>query len=341
MVGAMMSRGSVSVLAWGFPLIMFLAALGVALGASAWFTSQLEDLSAQWRLSPGLLGLISALGANIPNYVASLTAFVGGQELAGLGIIVGSNIYNIAVILALVAFATPGRHGISLTFAAMRDVRHVAWIVAAMTVPVWISFFISGIRHLPATSFVAGALQFVSLMFFAALMRHAMQRIPHSLEALPSGARHPRRPPTFEIILTVLALALALVGVIVMVQAGYAFAGVVHLPPAILSLVVLAIATSLPNTVVAFQLARTARASASVEEVLSSNAINLALGCSLPLLIWPARSPDGLMLWLDLPLLLVLELVALARIRSRHIPWKAGVSFLAIYGVWVILHMLV
>ncbi len=56
---------------------------------------------------------------------------------------------------------------------------------------------------------------------------------------------------------------------IVMVQTGQAFAADIHLSQAILGLVVLAVATSLPNTVVAFTLARSVRASACVEEVLS------------------------------------------------------------------------
>ena len=49
----------------------------------------------------------------------------------------------------------------------------------------------------------------------------------------------------------VLALVIALLGVVVMVQSGQTVSTAVHVPQVFTGLVVLAIATSLPNTVVA------------------------------------------------------------------------------------------
>src|SRR5689334_24793076 len=77
-------------------MLLFIISLLVAVGASAWFTRRLETISDLFNLSLGLLSLLGALGANIPNYVASLVAAASGQLLVGLGIIVGSNVYNIA-----------------------------------------------------------------------------------------------------------------------------------------------------------------------------------------------------------------------------------------------------
>lgn len=88
-----------------------------------------------------------------------------------------------------------------------------------------------------------------------------------------------------------------------------------HLPETILSLVILAIATSLPNTVVAFTLARTGRASTSVEEVFSSNSVNVALGVALPLLLWPGARDIRLLVLLDAPLMVALTMVALLCVR--------------------------
>lgn len=45
------------------------------------------------------------------DYVASLSAAISGQVGDGIGIVIGSNIYTIAVILAMAAFASPTRHG--------------------------------------------------------------------------------------------------------------------------------------------------------------------------------------------------------------------------------------
>src|SRR5256885_17072495 len=57
-------------------LLVFVVSLLMAVGASAWFTRRLETISDLFDLSPGLLSLLGALGANIPNYVASLVAHI-------------------------------------------------------------------------------------------------------------------------------------------------------------------------------------------------------------------------------------------------------------------------
>src|SRR5260370_36271786 len=98
-------------------VVIFLISLLIAGGAAASFTRRLEVLSDIWHFSPGLLSLLGALGANIPNYAASLDAAISGQIGVGIGIIIGSNIYNIAIILGLVAFAAAARQGVALSHA--------------------------------------------------------------------------------------------------------------------------------------------------------------------------------------------------------------------------------
>ena len=61
-------------------LLVFVVSLLLAVGASAWFTRRLETISDLFDLSPGLLSLLGALGANIPNYVASLVAHISASR---------------------------------------------------------------------------------------------------------------------------------------------------------------------------------------------------------------------------------------------------------------------
>lgn len=330
---------------WLVPTLVFSAALGVALRASAWFTRLLEDLGDQWGMSPGLLGFVSALGANIPNYAASLSAFAGGHGSVGLGIIVGSNIYNLAVILGLVTYASPGGHGILLASSEGRDASRVARLVASMALMTWLTFVLWGLGHatsLPLALPLAAVANVLTLCLFLGLIVHALQRAPRH-EPVRAASDAAVFQSTVRLpILSAPALGLALVGVIEMVQAGELDAVAIHLPPAILSFFVLAVATSLPNTVVAYQLARTARTSASVEEVLSSNGINLALGIAVPLLLWRVGiMTEPLLLWLDMPLLCILGLAALALVRVGRLPRMVGLGLLATYALWVAVHILV
>src|SRR5712691_59947 len=97
-------------------LLLFIASLLIAMAASEWFSRRLEKVCDALDLPPSLLSLLGALGANIPNYAASIVALAGGKLDIGLGIIIGSNIYNVAIILSIATFATPKRHGIALAF---------------------------------------------------------------------------------------------------------------------------------------------------------------------------------------------------------------------------------
>src|SRR5438552_18962136 len=102
-------------------ILLFSASLLLTMGASAWFTRRLEAVCDSLNLSPSLLSLLGALGANIPNYVASIVAIAGGHLDVGLGIIIGSNIYNSAIIFSLATFVTPVRHGFIFTLMDAQD----------------------------------------------------------------------------------------------------------------------------------------------------------------------------------------------------------------------------
>ena len=160
----------------------FVVSLLVAVAASASFTRRLEVISDYPHFSPGLLSLLGALGANIPNYVASLAAAVSGQVGVGIGIIVGSNIYNIAVILGIAVFASPGRRGLVLSRQEAHDVRQVGGFTLAMMFTMLAAGFFSWkvSPHLSQqatllTGIALLVLNLLTLGLFCALFAHAFQ----------------------------------------------------------------------------------------------------------------------------------------------------------------------
>ncbi len=325
-------------------IAVFLISLLIAVGASALFTRRLEVVSDLFQMSPGLLSLLGALGANIPNYVASFAAAASGQVGVGMGIIVGSNISNIAVILAIAAFAAPARRGMTLSPQEARDARPVGGFAFSMMVT---TAFAAGCfswkiaphtSHwaMPFASIALLALNLLTLGLFCGLSAHALRHKsgPHILAKRASrqgqraGAECSSGGWGILRVLgeVILALAIALGGVIVMVQTGEAVASEIRLSQAILSLIVLAVATSLPNTIVAFTLARTGRASASVEEVFSSNGVNAALGIAAPLLFWSGMQSDRLLVVLDAPLMVALTLLAFLCVQTAGEPCRWGAT---------------
>ena len=383
-----------------FPLILaiFLVSLLVVLGAAAWFTRRLEALCDRLDLSAGMLSILGALGANIPNYVASIVAIANGQQDLGLGIIIGSNIYNLAIILGISAVAAPGSHGIRLQLKEKQDVVTIAYYALAITVASLVAIWL-----LPGTTFINGIHAFyqhsgarlpsrvgagvvlrgvgtlaspccttvgtlasplvepiyvslsspipliiaiiLTIAIFISLVLHIVRRShpPHTEATVKQEVTLKTTPSLLRRLIAeiVLALVIALGGVIVMVQSGQQLTADLHMPAVLAGLLVLAVATSLPNTVVAVILVRTDRVAACVEEIFSSKSINAALGIALPLLLWRTLLQDHLLLLLDGPFIIVLTLGIIVCIRIGRVNRVVGLLLLLSYAVWVGLHLLV
>jgi Ca2+/Na+ antiporter len=276
----------------------------------------------------------------VPNYAAAMTASGTRQPLVGQEIIIGSNVYNLAIILGIAAFAVPSGHGIVLERVEERDVLAVNWLALAMAVTTLLTLALLELAHPPLPMVVPMMGILLTLVLFLWLAIHAFRRAP-MVHDHPQPSRLPRiGSASWGVARALLALAVALGGVIIMVQAGQRFGTAVHLPPAVLSLVVLAVATSLPNTVVGYQLARTGRVTTSVEEILCSNSVNLALGSALPLLLWPASLHDPWLLAVDTPLMVLLSVALLVAVRHGRIPRVMGSGLILVYLAWVGLHLL-
>lgn len=329
-------------------LLLFLISLVIVTATSAWFTRRLEALCELFGLSIGILSLLSAIGANIPNYAASTVAIMSGHVDVGIGIIVGSGIYNIAIILGLCTLALRETSGIALNAQESQDVRGIAWYALA----IMLSILLVIVLLPPTTATVANRQHLLLLLalvvvlcIFSALIVHILRRshpAPASSLATHSDTHLSASPPVrvFRVIgEVVLSLVVALMGVVVTVQSGQTVANDVHLPQALTGLVVLAVATSLPNTVVAVSLARTGEAAASVEEIFSSNSINAALGVALPLLFLQGILHDRSILFLDMPLTILLTLGMFAGVFRRRMSSTFGVVLLCIYAAWVIVHL--
>ena len=337
-----------------FPLVaaLFLLSLLIVLSAAAWFTRRLEALCDRLDLSAGMLSILSALGANIPNYVASIVAIANGQQDIGFGIIIGSNIYNLAIILGISSITAPGSHGIHLRLKEKHDVLIITYYALAITVTT-----ILAILLLPRSLFVIPlstqgvaliALLLVLILtagIFGSFVYHIVRR-PHPPHTRTLTKQADPKPVMLAVSLerliaeVLFALVIALGGVIVMVRSGEQLTADIHMPAVLAGLVVLAVATSLPNTVVAVMLVRTGRMAACVEEIFSSNSINAALGITLPLLFWRMFLQDHLLLALDGPFLVLLTLSIIVCIRMRRLNRIIGLLLLLSYAAWVGLHLI-
>ena len=89
-------------------VLVFLGSLAVTLGAAAFFAHRLDRVGLRLGLPETLLGLLTALAADAPEVSSAIAAVVKGEHSVGVGVIIGSNVFNIAAMIGLSAVLCGG-----------------------------------------------------------------------------------------------------------------------------------------------------------------------------------------------------------------------------------------
>src|SRR5262245_38098820 len=85
----------------GMDGIWFVLAAAVSLGMSWILVSRLERIGEAAGLTEGLLGLVAALAADVPEITSAITALAHHEHAVGAGVVIGSNVFNLAALIGL------------------------------------------------------------------------------------------------------------------------------------------------------------------------------------------------------------------------------------------------
>src|SRR6266566_1062129 len=110
-------------------MLLFAAGVAVSLAASWLLVSRLERLGERAGFSEAWLGLVAALAADAPEITSAVTALARGQASVGAGVVIGSNVFNLAALLGLAALAA-GRIAFHRRVVLLGGVPGV-WVAAA------------------------------------------------------------------------------------------------------------------------------------------------------------------------------------------------------------------
>src|SRR5664280_771442 len=114
-------------------LLLFALSAAVSLAASVLLVSRLERVGERLGMSEALLGLVAALAADGPEITASVTALASGHGTVGIGVTLGSNVFNLAALLGLSAVV------------AGRIVLHRRAIILVGALGLWIALLSLGV----------------------------------------------------------------------------------------------------------------------------------------------------------------------------------------------------
>jgi cation:H+ antiporter len=294
-------------------MIVFAVGLGVSLGASEFLVRGFGRLGANVGLAAGLVGLLTALGADAPEISSAITALLSGAKDVGLGVILGSNLFNLAVLL-----------GFSAVVAGRVSFRRILLALDG-SVALWATLIVGAmllVRLVPVVALALVIAVFFFYVFLLAAEPHRVDHLPlprHMRHRLAAAARvihgdlertEPARDfwgPVWWIAPSILAIV---VGSVAMVNGALALGDHWHVSRIFLGAVALAAITSLPNAYAATRLALSGNGTAVVSLAFNSNTLNLLAGIALPaVLIGDLASAPGARV--DIAWLTALTLVAI------------------------------
>ncbi|MBO0713692.1 MAG: hypothetical protein J2P59_02965 [Acidimicrobiales bacterium] len=284
-------------------LLSFALGAAISLTTSWVVVSRLERVGERLGLTEGLLGLLAALAADLPEITSAITALAHHQQAVGAGVVIGSNVFNLAALLGLSAVVA-GR--IRLQSRAITLDGVVALGVAGLAVVV-----VTGVAAPAAGLAVAlGILVPYGVLLWAgpARVRRARSGVPPRLAAWAASAVaeeelelkdavRPARGTAADVAVGLCSLAVVVAASAAMERGATSVAGHFAIADIVVGAVMLAVVTSLPNAVAAVYLARRGRGAAVLSTALNSNNLNTVVGLLLPAAVLGSVSSSGRGSW--------------------------------------------
>src|SRR5215470_7357809 len=310
----------------------------VSLATSWLLVTRLERVGERLGLSEALLGMVAALAADAPEVTAAVTAVAHHEQRVGAGVILGSNVFNLAALLGLGAvvarWVALHRKVVLLGGAVALWVAVVCLLVVTGALPaaaglvlalaVLIGYLVllgtegKGLHRTPVPARWAGWL------------RSAVAEEELELEE----AIRPARGRWPDVVLAAVALVVVIIASVTMERAASAIGTRYAVPEIVVGGLVLAAVTSLPNCVAAVYLAARGRGAATLSTALNSNTLNVVAGLLIPAVILGLGPPSGQSVLITVWYAALTAFVLALAYRHRGLSRLAGGLIIAAYAAF-------
>lgn len=302
------------------PILLFLIALAGLLVAAHYFTGAAERLGVSFGMSPFVVGVfIVAIGTSLPELVASLIAVANGTSEIVAGNVLGANAANLLLILGAVSVAVPAGRMVLGEQYLFIDMHFLLGATVAMG-----TAMVDG-----RVSRIEGALLLLGYVVYVAylLAEGRTGTAEAALDAqLPNGSTSRLRDA-----------AILLAGGIAIYVAGdqtvaalERLAGDLGISPAVASVTILALGTTLPELAVSVGAARRGLAALAVGNILGSCVFNALTVVGASALVGGVVVPTDL-LHFALPFVAASALLFYLLTQDKRVSRWEGLIFLLLF----------
>lgn len=312
-------------------LILGLAAL---VAGGSWLVGGASTLAARLGVAPVLIGLtIVAFGTSTPELVVNVSAAVRGNTDIGFGNVVGSNIANVGLLLALTALVAP------MAIHRTVVIREIPMMILACLATLTLAggpFFGE-----PTAGFSRSDGLMLLLLFGVFLYYTVSEALQQRGDGVPV-ADDAALTQVKEAGGTGRALGLIVGGLAALIAGGEAavrgaigVADALGVPDTVIALSVVAVGTSLPEFATTLTAARRGQGDLAVGNIVGSNIYNLLFIWGLSVAILPSPVPPGG--GTDLLVMTGFSLLLLPFVLKQHLldRLEGGLMLLG-YGAYIV-----
>ena len=301
-------------------LALFIAGLALLITGAEVLVRGAARLARSLGISPLIIGLtVVAFCTSAPELAVGLQASLGGEADIALGNVIGSNIFNILVILGLSALVSP-------LVVHQRLIRLDVPLMIGLSVAVYLMALDGRVSRVDGLLLVLGAIAYN--IFAVRASRNTQPEVQQEYENEFGAGRQSSR--VVDLILIVGGLLMLVLGARWLVAGAVALARVLGLSELIIGLTIIAVGTSLPEAATSVIASLRGERDIAVGNAVGSNLFNLLLVlgvCSL-------ASAQGIAvptaaLRFDLPVMLAVAFVCLPIFFSgyRIARWEGALLF--------------
>ena len=315
-------------------ILLLILGLTLILFGANWLVDGSTSIARKTGMSEFVIGLtIVGIGTSTPEMVVSFIAAFQGQSELALGNVIGSNIFNILMILGVTTLISP------ITMSKDNRVKDIPLniLVTGGLMLIWLLHSVLGVGT-NEISRLEGGLMLAAFMFYLWMMFRSGSGAEETGQA--------EETKTFPNWLAVLMILGGLGGLIIggrfFVNSATAIAQYLNLSEKFIAITIMAAGTSLPELATCIVAARKGRNQMALGNVIGSNIANILLIVGGAALISPLSLAS--ISWVDFAVMMVASLVLLMSaytIKRDRIDRREGLFFILIevaYMIWLFLN---
>ena len=307
-------------------IILLVVGFVLLIKGADWFVDGASSTASNFKVPKSLIGLtIVAFGTSAPEFAVSIKALAGGQTDMVLGIVIGSNILNILLILGIAAVIRP----LHIRKETIRKEIPICILISSLLVVL----FLDSKLNSATTNEISRSDGMAILLFFAVFLYYLVSLVMHSRDKKVKDEK-PRWKLGKSLLITLVGLAGIVLGSNMVVDSATALAMAIGITERVIALTVIAFGTSLPELVTTIIAAKKGETELAIGNILGSNIFNICVVLGIPVAIFGSVAPTSFAVYDLVALIGSAALLFMFSVTNHKIKRWEGALMLVLFGVY-------